>query len=169
MTSGRFVPLATVTTAVVSSTLLMLGPACHEGGTLDCGDACAPVEGNYPLAFQDDAGLPAECVNLNVQAVASGERLSIQPAADGGVLTGTLTGVALTGQVYPSGNLSLNGTPLPSSDGGLSTFLNVNATFTGGPDDAGSLSGTFTGNYSRIQGTSALRCTVTRPFTATRQ
>ncbi|WP_375759190.1 hypothetical protein [Corallococcus exercitus] len=168
MTTGRFAPLAAA--AVVSGALLLLVPSCKDGEAVDCGDACAPVEGTYPLAFQGDAGLPAECVNLNVQAVADGEALAIQ-RADGGILTGSLTGVALTGQVYASGDLILTGTPPPSSDGGVSTFLSLTAAFTGGPEDGGggSLSGTFSGQYSRIQGTSALRCTVTRPFTATRQ
>ncbi|MBN8231962.1 hypothetical protein JYK02_31050 [Corallococcus macrosporus] len=170
MTTGRFAPLTAAALAVTGSTLLLIAPACKEGGAVDCGDACAPVEGNYPLAFQGDAGLAAECVNLNVQSLADGEVLNIQ-RTDGGVLTGSLTGVALTGQVYASGDLILTGTPPPSSDGGVSTFLSLNATFTGGPEDGGggSLSGTFTGQYSRIQGTSALRCNVTRPFTATRQ
>ncbi|NOK38837.1 hypothetical protein D7W79_42310 [Corallococcus exercitus] len=171
MTSGRFAPLAAVATVVVSGSLLLLAPAaCDSNATVDCGDACAPVEGTYPLAFQDDAGLPAECVNLNVQALADGEPLAIQ-RTDGGILTGSLKGVALTGQVYASGFLTLTGTPPPSSDGGVSTFFSLTATITGSPEDGGggSLSGNFTGNYSRIQGTSALRCNVTRPFTATRQ
>ncbi|NOK14153.1 hypothetical protein [Corallococcus exercitus] len=170
MTSGRFAPVAAVATTVVSGALLLLAPSCKEGGSAECGDACAPVEGTYPLTFRDDAGLPAECVNLNVQALADGEPLVIQ-RADGGILTGSMTKVALTGQVYASGGLILTGTPPPSSDGGVSTFLSLTATFTGGPEDGGggALSGTFTGQYSRIQGTNALRCTVARPFTATRQ
>ncbi|RKH40676.1 hypothetical protein D7X55_37745 [Corallococcus sp. AB049A] len=172
MTSGRFAPIAAAATAVVSGAFLMLGPAgCDEGAPVDCGDTCPPVEGTYPLAFPGDAGLPSECVNLNVVAPANGDPLVIQHT-DGGIITGTLTGVALTGQLYASGALILSGSPIPSSDGGVSSFLSLTATFAGGPADGGgvgSLSGTFTGNYSRIQGTSALRCNVARPFTATRQ
>lgn len=170
MTSGRFAPIATVATAVVSSAFLMLGPAgCDEEGNVDCGENCPPVEGIYPLTFQSDAGLPAECVNMNVQAVANGEPLTIQ-RLDGGLLTATLTDVALAGRVYSSGGLSLTGSLPTSTDGGVNNTLNVNAIFTGGPADGGigSLSGTFTGNYSRTQGTATLRCTVARPFTATR-
>ncbi|RKG99059.1 hypothetical protein D7X32_27615 [Corallococcus carmarthensis] len=154
---------------MVSSTFLLLTPACDEGGTTDCGDTCPPVEGRYPLAFRDDAGLPAECVNLNVQALADGEPLTLQ--RDGGTLTGTLTGVPLTGQVYASGALSLSGAPPSSRDGGVNTFLSLTGTVARDTGDGGvvSLAGTFTGSYSRTQGTSSLRCSVTRPFTATRQ
>ncbi|WP_223646328.1 hypothetical protein [Corallococcus sp. EGB] len=170
MTSGRFAPLSAVATVVLSGTFLMLAPAaCHGGGPLDCGDTCAPVEGTYPLFFQDDAGVPPECANLDVQLIADGERLSIQRADGGGVLTGTLTGVELTGRVHASGAVVLNGGPLPSSDGGVNTFFSVNAIFTAGPDDGGSLSGTFSGDFSRNQGSSTLGCIVTRQFTATRQ
>nr|WP_120562984.1 hypothetical protein [Corallococcus sp. AB011P]RKG59716.1 hypothetical protein D7X30_11790 [Corallococcus sp. AB011P] len=172
MTSGRFVPLAAVATAVVSSTFLMLGPAgCDESQSVACSDDCPAVEGTYPLTFLGDAGLPSECVNLNVQPLTDGELLAIQ-RTEGGVLTGTLNGVALTGQVYATGALILTGMPLPSNDGGVSTFLSITATHTGGPEDGGmgsSLSGNFTSQFSRIQGTSALRCNLARPFTATRQ
>ncbi|QAT85266.1 hypothetical protein EJ065_3705 [Corallococcus coralloides] len=172
MTSGRFAPLAAVATAVVSSTFLLLGPAgCDESQSVACTDDCPAVEGAYPLTFTGDAGLPAECVNLNVQPLAEGEVLSIQ-RTEGGMLTGTLAGVALTGQVYATGDLTLTGVPPPSSDGGVSTVYTLSATHTGGPEDGGvgsSLSGNFTGQFSRVQGTSALRCNVARPFTATRQ
>jgi hypothetical protein len=168
MTIGRFVPLAAVTTAVVSSTLLMLVPACKSEGTSDCGEACAFVGGGYPLEFQGDAGLPAECLNLNVAEVPDGSVLALAQQ-DGGILTGTLTDIPLTGQVYASGDLSLSGGPPPSTDGGVTSFVNLTAIFTGGANDAGSLTGTFTGNYSRTQGTASLRCTVVRPFTATRR
>ncbi|WP_147446957.1 hypothetical protein [Corallococcus sp. CA054B] len=172
MTSGRFVPLAAVATAVVSSTFLMLGPAgCDESQSVACADDCPAVEGSYPLTFTGDAGLPSECVNLNVQPLADGELLAIQ-RTEGGMLTGSLAGVMLTGQVYATGDLTLTGMPLPSGDGGVSTFFSITATHTGGPEDGGpggSLSGNFTGQFSRIQGTSALRCNLARPFTATRQ
>ncbi|MBZ4371272.1 hypothetical protein [Corallococcus sp. AS-1-6] len=173
MTSGRFAPLAAAT-AVVASAFLMLGPAgCDESQNAACTDNCPAVEGTYPLRFMGDAGLPAECVNLNVQPLADGEVLSIQ-RGEGGMLTGSLAGVPLTGQVYASGDLTLTGLPPPSSDGGVSTIYTLNATHTGGGDDDGGLvhgglSGNFTGQFSRIQGTSALRCNVARPFTATRQ
>ncbi|MCY1047387.1 hypothetical protein OV208_39175 [Corallococcus sp. bb12-1] len=171
MTTGRFLPLAAVTTALVSSTLLMLAPACGDEGTpLDCAENCAPVEGSYPLAFPNDAGLPPECVSLNVPPLPNGKDLVLN--RDGGTLTGSLDGLALKGKVQATGSLSLTGTPPPSSDGGLTTFLSLNASFTGGTAEsgaAGSLTGNFTGNYSRIQGNLSQRCTVTRPFTATRR
>ncbi|MBN9685013.1 MULTISPECIES: hypothetical protein [unclassified Corallococcus] len=176
MTSGRFAPLAAVATAVVSSTFLLLGPAgCDEKSQgAACTDNCPTVEGNYPLTFAGDAGLPAECVNLNVKELVDGEVLNIQ-RGEGGMLTGTLAGVALTGQVYANGALNLTGLPLPGGDGGVSTIYTLTATHTGaaptedGGVGPGSLSGNFNGQFSRVQGTSALRCNVARPFTATRQ
>lgn len=175
MNSGRFIPLAAVTTALVSSTLLLLAPACgDEGAVPDCGEECAPVEGIYPLAFRGDAGLPPECVNLDVPALPQGKDLTL--VRDGGTVTGTLDGVAFKGQVYATGDLSLKATPLPRADGGLTTFLSLTASFTGGPADSGvdggisgRLSGNFTGNYSRLDGNTPQRCFVTRPFTATRR
>ena len=171
MNSGRFIPLAAVTTALVTSSVLLLAPACGDDGAVpDCGEECAPVEGLYPLAFLSDAGLPAECVNLNVPALPEGKDLSL--ARDGGTLMGSLDGVALKGQVNATGDLRLTGAPLPSSDGGLTTFLTLTASFTGGPADGGlggRLRGNFTGNYSRQDGNTSQRCFVTRPFTATRR
>ncbi|RKH34334.1 hypothetical protein [Corallococcus llansteffanensis] len=171
MNTGRFIPLAAVTTALVSSTVLLLAPACgDDGAAQDCGEECAPVEGAYPLAFRGDAGLPPECVNLNVPALPEGKDLRLM--RDGGTLTGSLEGVALRGQVSATGDLSLTGAPLPSADGGLTTFLSLTASFTGGPADGGgdgSLSGIFTGNFSRLNGGTSQRCFVTRPFTATRR
>lgn len=174
MTSGRFVPFAAVATAVVSSTFLMLGPVgCDEDESAACTDDCPAVEGTYPLMFTGDAGLPAECANLNVQALPNGELLSIRRAEDG-MLTATLAGVALTGQVYASGALNLTGMTPPISDGGLNTLYTVTATQTEGTEDGGlvpnSLIGNLASQYSRIEGTtSELRCNVARPFTATRQ
>ncbi|NBD12125.1 MULTISPECIES: hypothetical protein [Corallococcus] len=167
MTTGRFVPLAAVTTAMVSSTLLLLAPACGTKGNADCGESCAPVEGVYPLVFQPDAGLPPECANLNAPPLPDGKDLTL--TRDGGALGGSLEGVALRGQVFPTGDLTVSGAPPPSSDGGLTLFISVSATFTGGASDGGSLTGTFSGNFSRIQGSGSLQCTVTRPFTATRR
>ncbi|WP_147444368.1 MULTISPECIES: hypothetical protein [Corallococcus] len=171
MKTGRFLPLVTVTTAVVSSAVLMLAPACDDEGTpLDCAETCAPVEGSYPLAFLADAGLPPECVNLNVPPLPDGKDLVLE--REGSALTASLDGVDLQGQVFPSGDLSVTGGPPPSSDGGLTTFLSLNASFTGGVADSGvggSLTGSFSGNYSRIQGNASQRCSVTRPFTATRR
>ncbi|MHA7631342.1 hypothetical protein [Corallococcus sp. M7] len=175
MTSGRFAPLAAVATAVVSSTFLMLGPAgCDESQSVACTDNCPAVEGAYPLTFIGDAGQPAECTNLNVQPLPNGEVLTLA-RGEGGMLTGTLAGVALTGQVYANGALNLTGLPPPSGDGGVSTIYTLTATHTGsastedGGLGPGSLSGNFNGQFSRVQGTSALRCNVARPFTATRQ
>ncbi|NPC69739.1 hypothetical protein HPP05_08260 [Corallococcus exiguus] len=173
MTSGRFVPLVAVATAVVSSTFLMFGPAgCDESQSVACTDNCPAVEGAYPLTFLGDAGLSAECVNLNVQPLADGEVLNIQRTG-GNALTASLAGVALTGQVYATGDLTLIGTPLPSGDGGVSATYTLTATHTGGAEDGGlgqsNLTGNFSGQFSRVQGTSAQRCNVARPFTATRQ
>ncbi|RYZ44007.1 MAG: hypothetical protein EOO71_01240 [Myxococcaceae bacterium] len=170
MKTGRLLPLVTVATAVVASATLMLAPACGDEGTLDCAESCAPVEGSYPLVLTADAGLPPECVNLSVPPLPDGKDLVL--AREGATLTGTLDGVALQGQVFTTGDLSVTGTTPPSPDGGLTTFLSLNASFTGGAADsgvAGSLTGNFTGNYSRIQGNFSQRCSVTRPFTATRR
>lgn len=164
MTSGRFALAAVV---IAATGTLVATSGCGDDGA-PCTD-CPAMEGTWRMDFAD-AGVPAECVNLGVQALPQGEDMTVNRA--GSTLTGTLTGVSLQGTVYASGDFSLGGIGPTSLDGGHTDNLNLTGLYTPSVGDGGTaaLRGTFSGNYSRAAtGGTPQRCTVSRPFTATRR
>ncbi|MFL5347389.1 MAG: hypothetical protein ACJ8AT_21605 [Hyalangium sp.] len=158
MTSGRFWLIAA---ALASPALAAI--ACGGGGA-PC-TTCAPIEGRYPLEFAAGA-VPADCASLNV-ALPRGP-LDIQRA--GSQLTATLDNVPLQGTLFQSSDFNLLGSQA-AQDGGSTTQFAFSGSYTPGRADGGtgSLSGSFTGTYSRPSPQGTGRCTLPRAYTATQQ
>jgi hypothetical protein len=156
MTCGRF----WLFTPALWSAAVALSAGCGNG-VLPCTD-CPPLEGRYSLEFADGA-TPAECTTLGVRLPEG----PLELQRTGSQLTTTLGGVALQGTLYQTYDFNLLGTQGEASGG--STSLNLSGRYAPGPTDggAGRLSGTFTGTYTRPSAQGTLRCTLSRPYTAT--
>jgi hypothetical protein len=159
MTSGRFWPIA----AALTVSAVALSAACGGGSGSPC-TSCPPMEGTYTVEFA--AGeLPAECATLGV-TLPQGP-LDIQRA--GGGLTATWEGVELQGTLYQSLDFNLLGTEA-QLDGGRTQF-SLNGRYTPGSMDGGvgSLSGSFTGSYTRGSAQGPRNCSILRAYTAAQQ
>lgn len=159
MTSGRFAP------AALTAVLSLAASACGDGAA-PCTE-CPAVEGRYRMGF-GDAGVPGECSQLNVD-LPRGKPLDI--ARTGASLTGSLEGVSLRGMVSAQGSLSLSGGAAGTPDGGVSTTLSLSGFYMPLAGDGGtaSLTGTYTGTFTRAGPNGPQRCNVVSPFSATRE
>ncbi|WP_426752499.1 hypothetical protein [Myxococcus sp. Y35] len=160
MTSGRFLRFC-------AGLLTLTAWGCGSGDT-GCTD-CPAVEGRYPIQLTGSAGVPAECALLGVE-LPEGEVLEI--ARTGDSLTSELAGVALRGTIGFQGAFNLTGsaTNTGASGGARTDTLNINGSYIAPVTDGGtaSISGVFTGMYARGSNTGGQRCTVSSPFSATR-
>ncbi len=160
MTSGRFPRFF--------AGLLTLTAAGCGGGDTPCTD-CPAVEGRYRIQFSGGAGVPPECSLLSV-ALPAGEVLDISRTGD--QLTARLAGVSLAGTIgsYAAFNLMGSATNAGAPGGARTDTLNLNGSYIAPAMEGGtaSISGVFTGTYVRASDTGGQRCTVSSPFSATR-
>ncbi|AKQ65891.1 hypothetical protein A176_002803 [Myxococcus hansupus] len=160
MTSGRF-------TRFFAGLLTIAAWGCG-GAEAPCTE-CPAVEGRYRIQFNGGAGVPPECSLLSV-ALPAGEVLEISRTGD--QLTGRLAGVPLSGNIGSYSAFTLMGsTNNAGAPGGARTdTLNLNGSYLAPAAEGGtaSISGVFTGTYVRASDTGGQRCTVSSPFSATR-
>lgn len=159
MTSGRFWLIA----ATLAGTAAAMASGCGDDNVEPC-TACPAMEGRYTVEFAEGT-LPAECTSLGIQLPQG----ALEMNRVGSQLNATLDGVPLQGTVFTTYDFNLAGARGPM-DGGTDTYSltgrYVPALMDGG---TGSLTGTFSGNYTRTTPTGAQRCALGRPYTATQQ
>ncbi|QDE90914.1 hypothetical protein BHS06_19155 [Myxococcus xanthus] len=156
MTSGRFAPF-------FAGLLLLTTGGC--GGEAARCTECPAVEGRYRLQFDTSAGVPPECALLGVE-VPTGEVLDI--ARSGENLTSRLAGVPVRGTITAQGTFLMTGTGVPSVN--RTDTLTLTGSYLAPLTDGGtaSINGVLTGSYARASDTGGQRCTVSSPFSATR-
>ncbi|WNG16536.1 hypothetical protein [Cystobacter fuscus] len=162
MTSGR------IPSPELAALLVSLAVAGCGGSSQGC-IQCSPVDGRYALEF--GTGMtPGTCQGVTVTLPQGPLELTRQ----GSELTGTLDGLTLRGTLYESNDFNLLGSSVGSMDGGTAGLESESLTgrYVAGVGDGGvdRLIGDWQGNYFASTSTgSTRRCSVTRPFTATRQ
>jgi hypothetical protein len=159
MTSGRFWLIA----AALAITTVALSAACGGSNGAPC-TSCPPMEGRYTVEFA--AGeIPNDCATLGV-TLPQGP-LDIQRA--GGGLTATWDDIEMQGTLYQSLDFTLLGAEA-QPDGGRTQF-SVNGRYAPGGTDGGvgSISGTFTGSYTRGSAQGPRNCSILRAYTAAQQ
>lgn len=159
MTSGRFWLIA----AALTTTAVALSASCGGSGGSPC-TSCPPMEGRYTVQFAA-VGTPDECAPLGV-TLPQGP-LDIQRA--GSALTATWEELELQGTLYQSFDFTLLGNEA-QQDGGRTQF-SLNGRYTPGSTDGGlgSISGSFTGTYTRGTAQGPRDCSLFRPYTAAQQ
>ena len=158
MTSGRFWLIA----AALAATAVAFSTACGGSGAV-C-TSCPSMEGRYTVEFAAGA-IPADCTALGV-TLPQGP-LDIQRS--GGGLTATWEEVELEGTLYQSLDFNLLGTQA-EPDGGRTQF-SVSGRYAPGSTDGGvgTLSGSFTGSYTRAAAQGPRNCSIFRAYTAAQQ
>ncbi|NOJ87821.1 hypothetical protein HNV26_19690 [Myxococcus xanthus] len=142
-----------------------------ESATAGCGGEaprctdCPAVEGRYRLQFDTSAGVPPECALLGVE-VPTGEVLDITRSGEN--LTSRLAGVPVRGTITAQGTFLMTGTGVPSAN--RTDTLTLTGSYLAPLTDGGtaSINGVLTGSYARASDTGGQRCTVSSPFSATR-
>lgn len=159
MNSGRFWLIV----AALATTAMALSAACGSGGGAPCTN-CPPMEGRYVVAFAAVTS-PDECAPLGVFLPRG--PLDIERA--GAALTATWDAIEMQGTLYQSYDFTLLGTDA-ELDGGRTTF-SLNGRYTPGSTDGGigTLSGSFTGTYTRGSPQGPQDCSLFRPYTAAQQ
>ena len=164
MTSGRF---GFPTFALTLAAALPITPGC--GGTSQGCTNCPPMEGLYGLELEPGT-LPSSCEGVPVELPQGPLEVSRQ----GSELAATLDGLTLRGTLFQTYDFSLVGDGLGQDmDGGTrgpdSTLLSGRYIPAIGDGGVPRLVGDWQGNFSSTTGANTRRCSVTRPFTATRQ
>jgi hypothetical protein len=159
MNSGRF----WLVVVSLAGTAVILSPACGDSGGSPC-STCPPIEGSYELEFASGT-LPADCAAIGVQLPQG----ALEIERTGPQLNATVDGVALQGTLFQSYDFNLL-SPQTQLDGGTTT-LSFSGRYVPVLRDGGtgSISGTFSGNYSRTAPQGTRRCTLARPYTATQE
>ncbi|MET0405399.1 MAG: hypothetical protein ABW123_23485 [Cystobacter sp.] len=165
MTTGRIHLLG----GVIGLVGLALAAGC--GGSPQGCSQCSPIDGRYDVAL--GAGVtPASCQGVTVTLPEG----PLEVARQGGELTASLDGLTLHGTLYQTNDFNLLGTRAgsPPGDGGTAVgpeSASLSGRYVAGIGDGGvdSLIGDWQGNFVSTSTGGTRRCSVTRPFTATRQ
>ncbi|WNG47948.1 hypothetical protein F0U60_30260 [Archangium minus] len=172
MTSGRF---RFPTFSLITLGALMLTASACDGGSSQGCTQCPPIEGRYTLEL-DPGTTPASCSGVSVVL----PKGPIEVSQQGSNVTATLDGLTLRGTLYSTNDFNLMGFGTSQMDGGTGqmdggTSGPESASLTGsyvpavGDGGVPRLEGDWQGNFSSTSSGTTRRCSVTRPFTATRQ
>ncbi len=164
MTSGRF---RFLTFPLTLAGALLIASGC--GGTSQGCIDCPPMEGRYGLELEPGT-LPSSCEGVTVTLPMGPVDVSRQ----GSDVTATLDGLTLRGTLYATYDFSLVGNSLGQElDGGTrgpdSAILSGRYIPAIGDGGVPRLVGDWQGSFSSTTAGNPRRCSVTRPFTATRQ
>ncbi|OJH38954.1 hypothetical protein [Cystobacter ferrugineus] len=148
--------------------LLLSLTAAGCGGTSQGCIQCSPIDGRYALEFGDGM-TPGTCQGVTVTLPQG----PLDMTRQGSELTAQLDGLTLRGTLYQTNDFNLLGTRAGSMDGGTAGLESENLTgrYVAGVGDGGvdKLIGDWQGNFASTSTGGTRRCSVTRPFTATRQ
>jgi hypothetical protein len=159
MNSGRF----WLVVATLAGSAVILSPGCGGSEGSACAN-CPPIEGTYELEFT--AGpLPADCTAIGVQLPQG----PLEIERTGPQLNASVDGVELQGTLFQSYDFNLL-SPLTQLDGGTTT-LSFSGRYIPVLRDGGtaSITGSFSGNYTRTAPQGTQRCTLGRAYTATQE
>lgn len=165
MNSGRFrFPTFSL---ITMGTLILTASACGGGSSPGC-TQCAPIEGRYTLEL-DPGTTPAACSGVTVEL----PKGPLEVSRQGSDVTAALDGLTLRGTLYPTNDFNLIGFRSAQADGGTSgpESASLSGSYVPAVGDGGvpRLEGDWQGNFSSTSSGTTRRCSVTRPFTATRQ
>jgi hypothetical protein len=161
MTTGR------IPSSGLAAFLLCLAVAGCGGTSQGC-IQCSPVDGRYALEFGTGV-TPGSCQGVTVTLPQG----PLDMTRQGSELTAQLDGLTLRGTLYESNNFNLLGSSVGNMDGGTAGLESESLTgrYVAGVGDGGvdTLIGDWQGNFTSTSTGGPRRCSVTRPFTATRQ
>jgi hypothetical protein len=129
---------------------------------------CSPIDGRYALEL--GAGVtPGACQDVTVTLPHG----PLEMTRQGSELSAGLDGLTLRGTLYETNDFNLLGTAGGSTDGGTAGLesASLSGRYVAGVGDGGvaRLIGDWQGNFASTSTGGTRRCSVTRPFTATRQ
>ena len=161
MTTGRIPSFA------LAAFVLCLAAAGCGGSSQGCLQ-CSPIDGRYALEF--GTGMtPGTCQGVTVTLPQG----ALDMTRQGSELSATLEGVTLRGTLYETNDFNLLGSRVGNMDGGTAGLESesLSGRYVAGVGDGGvdRLIGDWQGNFASTSTGGPRRCSVTRPFTATRQ